>query len=94
MRRIGRWQPVALASVGAFPDHFAAGRGRGRRPRAIVKLWMNSPRHRADILRPAFTEIGIGVALGAPQIPHGERASAATYTTDFGGVVDASLPDG
>jgi uncharacterized protein YkwD len=50
-------------------------------PESIVRLWMHSPGHRANILRPQFTEIGIGIAAGAP-----ERgvSDAATYTTDFG----------
>lgn len=50
-------------------------------PAAIVKMWMHSPGHRANILRPQFREIGIGIAVGAP-----ERgvSGAATYTTDFG----------
>lgn len=31
---------------------------------AAVSAWMNSPDHRENILRPQFTEIGIGVAKG------------------------------
>lgn len=50
-------------------------------PAAIVSLWMHSPEHRANILRRRFTQIGIGVALGAPERDVGQ---AATYTTDFG----------
>jgi uncharacterized protein YkwD len=62
-------------------------------PAAIVRIWMESPGHRADILRPAFTEIGIGIVLGAP-VPGKPERDAATYTTDFGGTHDPSLPDG
>jgi uncharacterized protein YkwD len=50
-------------------------------PAAIVDMWMHSPGHRANILRPQFREIGIGIAVGAPQRGVG---GAATYTTDFG----------
>ncbi len=50
-------------------------------PAAIVHGWMLSPKHRANILRRGFHEIGVGVALGAPV--GGER-NAATYATDFG----------
>ena len=63
-------------------------------PAAIVRLWMNSTGHREDILRPAFTEIGIGIALGAPGVDRSKQADSATYTTDFGGVFDPSLPSG
>ncbi len=35
-------------------------------PEAVVKAWMNSPGHRANILKPAFTHIGVGyVANGS-----------------------------
>ena len=41
---------------------------------------MRSPGHRRKILHPAFDEVGIGLALGAPGHDGG-----ATYTTEFGG---------
>ena len=30
-----------------------------------MKLWMDSPEHKANILRDKFTEIGIGIARNA-----------------------------
>lgn len=33
-------------------------------PEAVVKGWMNSSGHRANILNPSFTEIGVGFASG------------------------------
>ena len=33
-------------------------------PDAVVKAWMNSSGHRANILNPSFTEIGVGFASG------------------------------
>jgi uncharacterized protein YkwD len=42
---------------------------------------MHSPGHRANILRVAFRQIGIGIAAGAP-FP-GVDGAAAVYTTDF-----------
>jgi uncharacterized protein YkwD len=48
---------------------------------SIQRAWMESPGHRANILRPQFREIGIGIAVGAP-VPGGDEG--ATYTTDFG----------
>ncbi len=41
---------------------------------------MNSAGHKRNILHPAFEEIGVGVALGAP----GKGGTGATYTTTFG----------
>ncbi len=37
-------------------------------PAAVVNAWMNSPGHRANILNPHFTEIGIGHASGGGAI--------------------------
>lgn len=75
-------------------ENIAYGVGQKATPAAIVRIWMHSPPHRADILRPAFTEIGIGVVLGAPGVAGSKQRDSATYTTDFGGVPDASLPNG
>jgi uncharacterized protein YkwD len=52
------------------------------RPRVIMRMWMNSPGHRANILNASFREIGIGVAYDAP-VAHGGKP-AGTYATDFG----------
>lgn len=49
-------------------------------PANIVKAWMNSPPHRANILKDDYEEIGLGVVVGTPNTPH----PGATYTTDFG----------
>jgi len=54
------------------------------RPRVIMRMWMNSPGHRANILNGSFKEIGIGVAYDAPVV-HGGKP-VATYATDFGAV--------
>jgi uncharacterized protein YkwD len=90
LRAIG-YRRGANASAG---ENIAYGVGSKATPAAIVRSWMNSPPHRADILRPAFTEIGIGIAIGAPEQDEREQQTSATYTTDFGGVVDPSLPTG
>lgn len=37
-----------------------------RSPAEVVEGWMNSPGHRANILKPDFTHIGIGFAGGGP----------------------------
>jgi uncharacterized protein YkwD len=78
-----------LTAVGYLPgtggwaagENIAWGEGPLATPRSIMTAWMNSPPHRANILSPAYAEIGLGVAIGAPT---GDTAGAATYTTDFG----------
>jgi uncharacterized protein YkwD len=50
-------------------------------PRSIVRSWMQSPGHRANILNPQFREVGVGVVSGSPQAG---TDNAATYATSFG----------
>jgi len=52
------------------------------KPSAIMRMWMNSPGHRANILNGSFKEIGIGLAYDAPVVDGGRPA--CTYATDFG----------
>ena len=49
-------------------------------PRAIVRSWMASPGHRANMLQPKFREIGIGVVRASPRGSN----NAATYAAEFG----------
>jgi uncharacterized protein YkwD len=52
------------------------------RPSVIMRMWMDSPGHRANILNGSFREIGIGLAYDAP-VAHGGNP-ACTYATEFG----------
>jgi uncharacterized YkwD family protein len=36
-----------------------------RTPEEVVNAWMNSPGHRANILSPTYTQIGVGYAKGS-----------------------------
>jgi uncharacterized protein YkwD len=62
-------------------ENLAWGSGDRSSPAAIVRAWMNSPGHRANILQRRFREIGLGLVAGAPEHVPGP---AATYATDFG----------
>jgi uncharacterized protein YkwD len=64
-------------------ENIAWGQGALAKPSAIVAAWMASPGHRANILRAAFREIGIGIAPGAP-VPGLAGDPAVTYTNEFG----------
>jgi uncharacterized protein YkwD len=77
IRRSGYLKGARSWSVG---ENLAWGSHERSAPRAITSMWMDSAGHRANILSPAFREVGIGFAIGAP------RASgpAATYATEFG----------
>lgn len=52
-------------------------------PRRMVRAWMRSRGHRANILSSSFRHMGLGIARGAPVGGYG-KGVAATYTTDFG----------
>jgi uncharacterized protein YkwD len=50
-------------------------------PKLIVRAWMHSPGHRANILNGHYRDIGIGLALGIPVAGNG---AGATYVNEFG----------
>jgi uncharacterized protein YkwD len=77
LRRV-RYLPGRAWLVG---ENIAWGMGGVERPLSIVRAWMHSTGHRANILQPAFREVGLGVY---PGVPIGTRVRGATYTTDFG----------
>jgi uncharacterized protein YkwD len=62
-------------------ENIGWGTGNLATPRAMVRGWMHSPEHRANILEPRYSMIGIGVAFGTPV----DASGGATYSTDFGG---------
>ncbi len=71
---------VASWSVG---ENLAWGSGNLATPRAMVRAWMQSAEHRANLLDRHFADVGIGVAVGAPiALDAGELGG--TYVTDFG----------
>lgn len=61
-------------------ENIAWGSGSLATPRSIVRGWMQSPSHRANILKRAYRDIGIGVVAGTPT----DGSRGATYTADFG----------
>jgi uncharacterized protein YkwD len=66
-------------------ENIGWGSGSAADPYALVRMWMKSPPHRANILSSHFREIGIGIAVGIPvRGAHASAQGGATYTTDFG----------
>jgi uncharacterized protein YkwD len=45
-------------------ENLAWGAGSYALPQKIVALWLASPEHRANLLRPSFTHVGIGNVVG------------------------------
>jgi uncharacterized protein YkwD len=56
-------------------------------PKRIMRDWMDSPGHRANILRKEVTLVGVGIGFEAPD--RGNHGRARVYTTDFFGGADA-----
>jgi uncharacterized protein YkwD len=81
--RIKRTRYLRGARRWALGENLAWGSGSQSTPAQIVRAWMHSPGHRANILNGSFREIGIGVVRGAPRRV-GASTAAATYTTEFG----------
>jgi uncharacterized protein YkwD len=74
-----------LAAFGArgprFGENLAWGTGSRASARSIVRAWLASPGHRANLLRPGFRRVGIGARVGTFQ-GHG---GATVVTADFAG---------
>jgi uncharacterized protein YkwD len=55
-------------------------------PREIVKAWMASPGHRANILDRAYRDTGLGIDPALPRsMSHGQ--AGGIYTQDFGSIL-------
>jgi uncharacterized protein YkwD len=68
---------VGVWSVG---ENLAWAQGSLSSPANVMRAWMNSPGHRANILSDEYREIGLGIVMGTP-VP---GPTGATFTTDFG----------
>jgi uncharacterized protein YkwD len=56
------------------------GTGSMATPRGALDAWMNSPGHRANVLKRGYRQLGVGVVLGTPTGVDG----GVTITVDFG----------
>jgi uncharacterized protein YkwD len=62
-------------------ENLAWGSGSYASPQTVVQEWLNSPAHRANLLRPSFTRIGIGAVRGTFL----GNGGATVLTADFAG---------
>ena len=62
-------------------ENLAWGTGRLGTPVAVVHMWLASPEHRANLLRPGFRRIGLAAPVGR----FGGIAGAHVVTADFAG---------
>ena len=61
-------------------ENLAYGTGSQSTPAVMVRAWMNSAPHRANILTGSFRELGTGIVRGVP----GRPRAGFTYTSNFG----------
>jgi uncharacterized protein YkwD len=67
-------------STWTLAENIAYGSGRRGTAAGIVKAWMGSAPHRANILTPSIRDAGVGIAAGMPD----GGAGGATFTLDLG----------
>jgi uncharacterized protein YkwD len=61
-------------------ENLAWGTGDLSTAQGVMDAWMNSAGHKANILKRAYKEVGIGIKLGVPS----DDGVGATITADFG----------
>jgi uncharacterized protein YkwD len=74
MRRFGARSPL-------LGENLAWASGANATAAAIVRMWMRSPGHRANLLRRSFRRIGVAARTGTMKGVEG----AVVVTADFGG---------
>jgi len=61
-------------------ENLAWGTGDLSTAQGVMDAWMNSAGHKANILKKAYREVGVGIRLGVPS----DEGVGATITADFG----------
>jgi uncharacterized protein YkwD len=62
-------------------ENIAWGAGNLAGVRTVIRMWLESPEHRANLLRPGYRRVGIGVAAGNFE----GMSNAMVVTADFAG---------
>jgi uncharacterized protein YkwD len=80
---------IATSRYGARATRLATGQNIGwgtghyATPASVVAAWMASPPHRALILTPGFSDVGVGVSPTLPAVLP-QRGSGGLYAVEFG----------
>jgi uncharacterized protein YkwD len=72
------------ASNGIYAENVGAGPSSNGTARALMDAWMASPGHRANLLYPAFRDVGIAAIPAPPDPAFFADYPSTVYTTDFG----------
>jgi uncharacterized protein YkwD len=73
----GAWSGLYSENVGAAPAGAASAA-------ELVRAWMGSPSHRANVLDGRFRHIGVGIAFADPDPAFYADHPSVVFTTDFG----------
>jgi uncharacterized protein YkwD len=74
MRRFGVRAPY-------LAENLAWGSGTASTPSALVRMWLNSPPHRRNLLRAGFRRVGVGALMAS----FAGTSAARVVTADFAG---------
>jgi uncharacterized protein YkwD len=76
------WRMRHFGARGPYlAENLAWGSGSASSPRALVQMWLNSPPHRRNLLRPGFRRVGVGALMATFSGASGARV----VTADFAG---------
>ena len=81
VQRVRRAGYLSGAHRWLLGENIGFGKGPQASPLGMVRAWMGSTGHRANVLAPQFREVGLGIVPGTPGRAGGR---GATYTGDFG----------
>jgi uncharacterized protein YkwD len=82
MHRIQSTGYMHSAQSWVVGENLVWGTGPRSTPDALVTAWMNSPEHRANLLRPTFREIGIAAVPGTPESQ--SDMTGVTVSSEYG----------
>ena len=80
-RRLQRAHPPTGVRATRVGENLAWGQGRLGAARSILRLWLASPEHRANLLHPGYRIVGVGALRGC----FAGHRNTLMVTTDFAG---------
>jgi uncharacterized protein YkwD len=80
VQRIMRAHYARPSQGWSLGENIAWGTGASSTAAGVMRAWMHSSGHRANILGRAYREVGVGIKLGVPT----NGRAGATFTVDFG----------
>ena len=83
-RRVSGSGYFARTTDGLYSENIGIAPLGGASATRVVDAWLQSPEHRANVLYPRFSDLGVGAAFTPPHPVFYPGHSAVVLTTDFG----------